>query len=185
MTFVLQLPFSRGRRTRRKALAVRLFDLAVMALIGLGVGLMVVSFVQYELRVEPKRPAHGAGLAKARVMGRVRWAMVEPRLVARLRQPHALELGGVWATREGRVCGLVHGWGSFGGLTGMTRFYTVGDQPVFKQDGGADFEYEWWQCQRDHYVIIREGSEETGFCPTKLGRQRCYDVVYGRPPGRP
>jgi hypothetical protein len=179
MTFVLQLPFSRGRGTRRKAAAARLFDLMVMALIGFGAALTVVYVVQYELKVEPKRPAHGAGLAKARVMARVRWAMVEPRLIARLQQPHALELGRVWTTREGRVCGLVHGWGSFGGLTGMTRFYTVGDQPVFKQDGGEDFDYQWWQCKRDHYVIIREGSEETGFCPTKLGQKRCYTVVVG------
>ena len=57
-------------------------------------------------------------------------------------------------------------------------------EPVFKQDHVGDFENEWWQCKRDRYVIIREGSEETGFCPTKLGRERCYDVVYGRPPER-
>ena len=184
MTFVLQLPFSSGRKTRRKVIAVRAFDLTVMALIALGVGLTVFYVVQYEMRVEPKRPAFGARLAEARVMARARWATVEPRLVARLNQPNALELGRVWARRDGRVCGLVHGWGSFGGLTGMTRFYTVGDEPVFKQDHVGDFENEWWQCKRDRYVIIREGSEETGFCPTKLGRQRCYDVVYGRPPER-
>ena len=185
MTFILRMPATRGPKARRRAFAVRTFDLAVMALIVLGVGLMLFQFIQYETRVEPKRPAMGKRLVAAKSMARVRWAMVKPRLVARLDQPNALELGRIWARRDGRVCGLVHGWGSFGGLTGMTRFYTVGDEPVFKQDGGEDFEYEWWQCKRDRYVIIREGSEDTGFCPTKLGRERCYDVVYGRPPGRP
>ena len=185
MIFVLRMPATSGPKARRRALAVRTFDLAVMALIVLGVGLMLVYVIQYELKVEPKRPASGARLVAARSMARVRWASVKPRLIARLAQPHALELGRVWARRDGRVCGLVNGWGSFGGLTGMTRFYAQGDAPVFKQDGGEDFEYEWWQCKRDRYVVIREGSEETGFCPTKLGQTRCYDVVYGRPPERP
>lgn len=180
MTFVLRMPAARDRRSRRKALAVRLFDLGVMALVAFAVGLMVVFTVRYEMKVEPKAPATGARLHQARSMARVRWASVKPRLIARLAQPHALELGRVWARRDGRVCGLVNGWGSFGGLTGMTRFYAQGDEPLFKQDGRPDFEEEWWACKRDRYVVIREGSEETGFCPTRLGRQRCFDVVYGR-----
>lgn len=180
MTFILPMPAD-GPRARRKALAVKLFDRAVTALIVVGVGLMIAATVRYELEVEPKRPARGDRLIAARSMALARWARVEPRLIARLDQPRALELGRIWARRDGRVCGLVNGWGSFGGLTGMTRFYAQGDQPVFKQDGGADFEHEWWQCRRDRYVIIREGSEETGFCPTRLGQKRCHTVVYGRP----
>ena len=180
MTFVLKMPATRGPRTRRKALAERIFDIGVMAIIGVGVGLMVMFTIQYELKVEPKRPATASQLTAARSMARVRWAGVKPRLIARLHQPHALELGKVWARRDGRICGLVNGWGSFGGLTGMTRFYAQDDEPVFKQDGRQDFEEEWWACRRDRYVTLREGSEETGFCPTKLGQQRCYTVVYGR-----
>jgi hypothetical protein len=180
MTFVLKMPVARGPRSRRKALAARAFELGVMALVVFAVGLMVMFTVRYELKVEPKPPAAGARLFQARSMARVRWAAVKPRLVARLAQPHSLELGKVWARRDGRVCGLVNGWGSFGGLTGMTRFYAQGDEPVFKQDGRPDFEDEWWACKRDRYVVIREGSEETGFCPTALGRKRCFDVVYGR-----
>jgi hypothetical protein len=181
MTFVLKMPVSRGPKTRRKALAEQIFDIGVMALITFAFGLMVMFTVRYELKVEPKQPAKGAELAGAKSMARVRWASVKPRLIARLDQPHALELGRIWARRDGRVCGLVNGWGSFGGLTGMTRFYAQGDEPVFKQDGLPGFEEEWWACQRDRYVIIREGSEEVGFCPTKLGQQRCFDVAYGRP----
>jgi hypothetical protein len=182
MTFILRMPAARDARTRRKALAERTFNLGVTALIAFGVGLMVMYTIQYELKVEPKRPATGSRLVAAKSMARIRWASVKPRLIARLDQPHALELGRVWARRDGRVCGLVNGWGSFGGLTGMTRFYAQGDEPVFKQDGGGRrFEEEWWACRRDRYVIIREGSEETGFCPTKMGQERCYDVVYGRP----
>jgi hypothetical protein len=181
MTFILRMPTARGARSRRKTLAVKVFDLGVMALIAFAVGLIGMFVVQYELRVEPKAPARdGAQLVAAKSMARVRWASVKPRLVARLAQPHSLELGRVWARRDGRVCGLVNGWGSFGGLTGMTRFYAQGDEPVFKQDDRPDFEEEWWACKRDRYVIIREGSEETGFCPTKLGQARCFDVVYGR-----
>jgi hypothetical protein len=181
MTFILRMPTRRGRDAWRKTLAVRAFDALVMGLIVLGVGLMLMFFIRYEMQVEPKRPASGARLVAAKSMARVRWASVKPRLIARLDQPHPLELGRIWARRDGRVCGLVNGWGSFGGLTGMTRFYAQGDEPVFKQDDRPDFEEEWWACKRDRYVIIREGSEETGFCPTKLGRERCYDVVYGRP----
>jgi len=182
MTFVLRMPETRGPKSRRKSLAVKTFDLGVMALVAFAVGLMVVYTVQYELKVEPKAPAReGAQLIKARSMARVRWASVKPRLIARLAQPHSLELGQVWARRDGRVCGLVNGWGSFGGLTGMTRFYAQGDEPVFKQDGdGQRFEEEWWACKRDRYVVIREGSDEPGFCATKLGQARCYTVVYGR-----
>lgn len=182
MTFVLRMPVARSPRSRRKTLAWKIFEAGVMALIAFAIGLMVMFVVQYELKVEPKSPARdGAQLFAAKSMARVRWASVKPRLIARLAQPHSLELGKVWARRDGRVCGLVNGWGSFGGLTGMTRFYAQGDEPVFKQDGdGQGFEEEWWACKRDRYVVIREGSEETGFCPTKLGQQRCYDVVYGR-----
>ncbi|WP_165189933.1 hypothetical protein [Caulobacter soli] len=180
MTFVLRMPQPRGARMRRRSLAEKAFDLSVMALVAFAVGLMVMFTVQYELKVEPKPPASGARLAAAKSMGRVRWASVKPRLIARLAQPHSLELGQVWARRDGRVCGLVNGWGSFGGLTGMTRFYAQGDEPVFKQDGRPGFEEEWWACKRDRYVVIREGSDETGFCPTRLGRERCFDVAYGR-----
>ena len=181
MTFVLRMPVARGSRSRHKALAVRIFELTVMALVAFAVGLMVMFTVQYELKVEPKPPATGARLVAAKSMARVRWASVKPRLIARLAQPHSLELGKVWARRDGRVCGLVNGWGSFGGLTGMTRFYAQGDEPVFKQDGRPDFEEEWWACRRDRYVVIREGSEEIGFCPTRQGLKRCFNVVYGRP----
>lgn len=183
MTFILRMPVSRGAKARRNSLAEKIFDRGVMLLILFAVGLITMYVIQYELQVEPKTPARkGAQLDAARAMARVRWASVKPRLIARLAQPRALELGRVWARRDGRVCGLVNGWGSFGGLTGMTRFYAQGDEPIFKQDGGGQaFEEEWWACRRDRYVIIREGSEETGFCPTKLGQQRCYDVVYGRP----
>jgi hypothetical protein len=180
MTFVLRMPVARDARTRRKTLGFRIFELGVMALVAFAVGLMVMFTLQYELKVEPKPPATGVRLVHARSMARVRWASVKPRLIARLAQPHSLELGKVWARRDGRVCGLVNGWGSFGGLTGMTRFYAQGDEPVFKQDDRPGFEEEWWACKRDRYVLIREGSEETGFCPTKLGQQRCFTVVYGR-----
>ena len=180
MGFILRMPEARGRRSRRKRLALWGFQTAVMAIVVVCSGVVVGESIRYEWSITPKHPASGRALVPARTLARVRWAEVKPRLVTRLRQPNPLELGAVWTTRGGRVCGLVHGWGSFGGLTGMTRFYTQGDEPVFKQDGdggdgGSAFEMEWWACKRDRYAPIHRGSDETGFCPTRLGRQRCYD----------
>jgi hypothetical protein len=95
MTFILRMPTARGARSRRKTLAVKVFDLGVMALIAFAVGLIGMFVVQYELRVEPKAPARdGAQLVAAKSMARVRWASVKPRLVARLAQPHSWSLAG-------------------------------------------------------------------------------------------
>ena len=181
MTFILRMPEARGRRAWRKRFVLWGFQTVVMAIVVVCSAIIVGESIRYELSVTPKPSATGRALVPARTLARVRWAEVKPRLVTRLRQPNPLELGAVWTTRRGRVCGLVHGWGSFGGLTGMTRFYTRGDEPVFKRDGdgndgGSGFENEWWACNLDRYAMIHEGSDETGYCATRQGRDRCYDV---------
>ena len=108
---------------------------------------------------------------------RVEWGHVRANLKARLNQTNPLDLGAVWATRTGQVCGLVNGRGSFGGLSGMVRFYSVDRAPVFHQDvDHLQFQEAWFQCQRDRWVELHEGSEEPGFCGTELGKRRCYSV---------
>lgn len=101
-----------------------------------------------------------------------RWEFQEPRLAHALKQER-LELGAVWTTRGGRVCGLVNGWGSFGGLTGMTRFYTEGDRFVFSARTREGFHPIWRACQADRWQVLHAGTEERGFCGTRLGQKRC------------
>lgn len=103
-----------------------------------------------------------------------RWRVQKPRLAQALKQKR-LELGAVWATRDGRVCGLVNGWGSFGGLTGMTQFYTDGDRFMFSARRPQGFHTIWQGCQADRWQSLHVGSEERGFCGTRLGRKRCAE----------
>jgi hypothetical protein len=76
------------------------------------------------------RAARGAARAQAETA----WAAVQPAMVARLKQSQALEYGAVWATHAGTLCGMVNGWGSFGGLSGMTPFYVWHGRPTFAPD---------------------------------------------------
>jgi hypothetical protein len=113
-------------------------------------------------------------------VARGEWRQVRANLETRLNQTLPLELGAVWATRTGQICGLVNGRGSFGGLTAMTRFYTVDQRPVFHQDvEHVAFQKAWFECRRDQYVMLHEGTMEPGFCGTELGKRRCYLVKNG------
>lgn len=161
---------SSGRRAR--SLMSRAMD--VTALLGLTTVLVV--FFHDVARREIANSASSAprlpNTAISRETVRKDWPHVQQRLAGALRQSR-LELGAVWATRTGRVCGLVHGWGSFGGLVGMTRFYSVGDSFAFSINPPADFYPNWRQCDGDHWLVLNSGSEEPGFCATRLGQRRC------------
>jgi hypothetical protein len=122
----------------------------------------------------------GPELAQARPAAEAEWARVQANLDTRLNQTLPLELGAVWATRAGQVCGLVNGRGSFGGLTSMTRFYTVNRQPVFHQDvEHVAFQKAWFECRRDQYVMLHAGTQEPGFCGSAAGKRHCYPVKGG------
>ncbi|UAL09640.1 hypothetical protein [Caulobacter segnis] len=125
-------------------------------------------------------------MARYRPLAQAEWRIVRANLETRLNQTNPLELGAVWSTRTGQICGLVNGRGSFGGLTAMARFYTVDQRPVFHQDvDHIPFQKAWFQCQRDQYVMLHDGTQEPGFCGTELGRRRCFNVRNGAPEGPP
>lgn len=125
-------------------------------------------------------PPSGPELAQARPAAEAEWGLVRANLDARLKQTLPLELGAVWATRAGQVCGVVNGRGSFGGLSSMVRFYTVDRQPVFHQDVEHNsFQHAWFQCRRDPYVMLHQGTFEPGFCGSEAGKRHCYTVRGG------
>lgn len=118
--------------------------------------------------------------ARYRPLAQAEWRIVRANLEARLKQRNPLELGAVWSTRTGQICGLVNGRGSFGGLTAMARFYTVAQQPVFHQDTEhVAFQKAWFECRRDQYVMLHDGTMEPGFCGSEAGRRHCYHVRNG------
>ena len=150
-----------------------LFVVGILA----GLGFWVVDLTRVERQNAALPPPTDAQLAAAKPAARANWNLVRANLTARLHQAKPLDLGAVWSTRTGQICGLVNGRGSFGGLTGMVRFYSVQHTPVFHQDvEHLQFQQAWFQCRRDRWVELHAGAEETGFCGTDLGKRRCYTV---------
>jgi hypothetical protein len=122
------------------------------------------------------RADHAAAMAQARM----RWPIVRQAMVTRLAQPFPIELGAVWAMHGGRICGLVDGKGSFGGLTGMTPFFTEGGTVVFSFDQDpAFFGRTWLDCSGDKWVPLVAGTTTEGFCGTRRGAVRCRAVGVG------
>lgn len=151
--------------------------------------LTVRDLARVELQNADMPAPTAAQLAVETPRAKAEWTRVRSALERRLDQTRPLDLGAVWSTRTGQVCGLVNGRGSFGGLSGMLRFYTVAGEPVFHQDvEHLAFQYGWFACTRDRFVAHHAGAEEPGFCGTELGKRRCYTVINGvrqddKPPG--
>ena len=168
----------RSVQKRMRTATERAIDLIAIGGLVFGFGVFVRDVALQEIAnppvIRPKLPSTPAGHATVAE----NWATTRPHLAATLRQRN-LELGAVWSTRDGRICGLVNGWGSFGGLTGMVRFYTEGDTFAFSVDPPSDFYTTWRVCQADQWQMLHKASEEPGFCATKLGRRRCSEI-YGR-----
>jgi len=116
----------------------------------------------------------GADKAAATVKAKQQWALVRKAIVTRLNQPAPIELGAVWAMHDGRICGLVNGEGSFGGLTGMTPFYAEGRHVVFSFDQDPSiFGRVWLDCSGDKWIPLVAGTTTEGFCGTRAGAARC------------
>lgn len=164
-----------------KARPMPLIPRIISAVVAVGV-LGALVFAAWDLvRVERRNatlpPPTAEQMLVEKPKARAEWSHVRAKLEARLNQTNPLDLGAVWSTRTGQVCGLVNGRGSFGGLSGMVRFYSVDRVPVFHQDvDHLEFQNAWFQCNRDRWVRLHDGVEETGFCGTELGKRRCYTV---------
>lgn len=173
------------RRTRRLMLPLVFSAVAVAGTLGamLFTGVDLARFERANAFMpSPSRDQ----AARYRPLAQTEWRIVRANLESRLNQTNPLELGAVWATRHGQICGLVNGRGSFGGLSSMVRFYTEGQRPVFHQDAEhVLFQRNWFECRRDQYVMLHAGTEEPGFCGSELGRRRCYKVVNGVAVNRP
>lgn len=168
-----------ARRRRTSAIALAISTIAVLGALGAMV-LTGVDLARFERANADLPPPSREQATRYAPLAQTQWRIVHANLEARLQQASPLELGAVWSTRTGRICGLVNGRGSFGGLTAMARFYTVDQQPVFHRDiDHQSFQHEWFQCRRDPYVMLNQGTMEPGFCGTELGRRRCYAVVNG------
>ena len=111
-----------------------------------------------------------------------RFEALRPIITARLHQAQPIELGAVWMTHAGVICGLVNGENSFGGMLGMTPFYAHGTSVTFSPDvTSADFGQGWVDCGRDMWIPLLAGSTQEGFCATRLGAQRCHWTDRKRP----
>lgn len=104
-----------------------------------------------------------------------RWRAVRPRVAARIGGQQPLELGAVWMTHKGRICGLVNGGSSFGGLTGMTPFLEEGGRVLFRITTMDENVWApaWRECVGDAWLTLHQGSMQTGYCATKAGQTRC------------
>jgi hypothetical protein len=96
-------------------------------------------------------------------------------MAAQLRQPQPLELGAVWETHAGRICGLVNGRDSFGGKAGMIPFFTDGRAVRYSMDTDpAVFGQGWADCLGDSWIEVLKGSTQQGFCATREGAAHCH-----------
>jgi len=102
---------------------------------------------------------HRSSVAAARAKIAVDWRQAQAPLVARLKQGRPPEYGDVWATHKGLICGMVNGWGSFGGLSAMTPFYVWKTKVFFAPDiPTLTFAPGWRECLDDHWTdLINEG----------------------------
>ena len=117
----------------------------------------------------------GADRAAATVRDQQAWVGIRQQIVQRLHQENPIELGAVWAMHTGRICGLVNGKGSFGGLTGMTPFFTEGGRVYFSFDlGSAKFDQPWLDCSGDSWIPLVAGTRTEGYCGTRAGAAHCY-----------
>lgn len=142
-------------------------------------GLLVMIVVD-QIALLPPRPPTPAEVAAATPQARVSWQLVYHRLRKRLppEQTAPPELGAVWATRNGQICGLVGKVET--GVPFMEPFYTVQGSPVFKSEDQFGYMKNWLVCAFDQWVMLNPGTYKTGFCATKagrrsvLGQRRCW-----------
>ena len=153
-----RLRLTRAGRAKAKLLAIS---------IGLIVVVMVVSVTLLKLKAK-------ADIDAARPAALAHWRSVKARLAARMHDQETLELGAVWRTKKGAICGLVNGRSSFGGLTGMAPFFTDGETIRYALDTPqSQFGDGWSDCMGDTWLTLNAGSYATGICATKHPFKSC------------
>lgn len=126
-----------------------------------------VAIVRDQISLLPPRPPTPAEVTAAPPRAKANWRLVYASLFRRLPDPPP-ELGSVWATRTGRICGLVSRRES--GVDSMTPFYTVGLYPLLRDDDQRRYFHDWMDCIGDHWVQMHTGTEKAGFCASAHGR---------------
>ena len=139
-----------------------------LGLMAVWVAAMVGGVVQDQATLWPPPPPTPAETAAATPRAKADWAVVYARLATRLADPPP-EVGEVWATRSGRICGFVDDRET--AVDSMRRFYTVGLRPRLQQDDEAAYRRVWTGCINSRWVELHAGSEKTGFCATTRGRR--------------
>jgi hypothetical protein len=146
-----------------------IFLTPLLAMLWLANVLLLV--VQDQLALEPPRPPTHAEVVAATPGARAHWRRVYSLLQQRLEpwQPRPPELGAVWSTRTGQICGLIDKWWT--GVDHMTRFYTVGDRLFLRDDDLRLYVRNWSACMMDPWIVLHGGSEDEGLCASAAGRR--------------
>jgi len=145
--------------------------------------ILSVMVVREQVALLPPRGPTPAQSAASRPLAMRRWQVVKRRLQARF-SDKPLELGEVWATRTGRICGVANERKT--NTDDMERFYTTSDlKPHMQDDDAYAFMGVWKVCLDDRWVELHAGSEQTGLCASARGRStllaRTYLCVGWRP----
>ena len=149
-------------------------------------GLTVALIVGEQIAMLPPPPPTPAQVAAATPKAQADWRLVYAQLYRRLDHRSfetGPELGKVWATRDGRICGYVNKREA--AVDNMMPFFTVGLRPVLRSDDPRRYFRDWLSCIGNHWVELHAGSEESGTCAsrhgreTELGRELCNP----EPPG--
>ena len=161
---------SRSRRDRESCW--REWGMAATPVVALSwLAAVLVLVVKDQPALIPPRPPPPVPAAAATPAARAHWKRFYLQLQERL-EPWQLrppELGAVWSTRTGAICGLVDQWRT--SLDYMTRFYTVGDRVRLRDDDLGLYVRSWSRCMMDPYVVLHPGSDAEGLCASATGRR--------------
>lgn len=125
------------------------------------IALTITAIVVDQIRQLPPRPPTTAERLAATPSANARWRIIHGRMARRLAYGPP-EFGAVWASRSGRICGVVTRLEA--GVYFREPFYTEQLTPFFATDNEYRFVRSWLDCVGDHWVDLQTGSDEIGLC---------------------
>jgi hypothetical protein len=133
-------------------------------------------------QLPPRRPSP-AERAAATPSAQANWRAVYGQLSRRLTYAPP-EFGAVWASRSGRICGVVTRLNA--GVYYREPFYTDHRVPYFASEDERRFFHTWLDCVGDHWVDLQVASDALGFCAVPRNRTSAIAAVLCRTsaPGR-